>query len=89
MIIEYKDYRMVPSINSAGFDLIRVVERTKKESTETYEGEDMLGYDMKLESIVSTIIALEMKKNIKTVSLQEFLTEYKRQKEELMNYVKL
>lgn len=89
MIIEYKDYRMVPSTNSAGFDLIRVVERTKKDTTETYEGEDVLGYDMRLETIVSEIVALEMKKKVKTVSLQEFLTEYKKAKEELMNYVKL
>ena len=89
MIIEYKDYKMVPSTNSAGFDLIRKVERTKKDTTETYEGEDVLGYDMKIETIISTIIAIEMKKNVKTVSLQEFLTEYKSQKQELMNYVKL
>lgn len=89
MIIEYKDYKIVPSTNSAGFDLIRKVERTKKDTTETYEGEDVLGYDMKIETIMSTIIAIEMKKNVKTVSLQEFLTEYKSQKNELMNYVKL
>ena len=89
MIIEYKDYKMVPSTNSAGFDLIRKVERTKKDTTETYEGEDVLGYDMKIETIISTIIAIEMKKSVKTVSLQEFLTEYKSQKQELMNYVKL
>jgi hypothetical protein len=89
MIIEYKDYKIVPSTNSAGFDLIRKVERTKKDTTETYEGEDVLGYDMKIETIISTIIAIEMKKNVKTVSLQEFLTEYKSQKNELMNYVKL
>jgi hypothetical protein len=89
MIIEYKDYKIVPSTNSAGFDLIRKVERTKKDTTETYEGEDVLGYDMKIETIISTIIAIEMKKNVKTVSLQEFLTEYKSQKQELMNYVKL
>lgn len=89
MIIEYRDYKIVPSTNSAGFDLIRKVERTKKDTTETYEGEDVLGYDMKIETIISTIIAIEMKKNVKTVSLQEFLTEYKSQKQELMNYVKL
>lgn len=89
MIIEYKDYKIVPSTNSAGFDLVRKVERTKKDTTETYEGEDVLGYDMKIETIISTIIAIEMKKNVKTVSLQEFLTEYKSQKQELMNYVKL
>jgi hypothetical protein len=89
MIIEYKDYKIVPSTNSAGFDLIRKVERTKKDTTETYEGEDVLGYDMKIETIISTIIAIEMKKKVKTVSLQEFLTEYKSQKQELMNYVKL
>lgn len=89
MIIEYKEYRMVPSMNSAGFDLIRKVERTKKDTTDVYEGEDVLGYDMRLESIVSTIIAIEMKKNVKTVSLQVFLTEYNSQKSELMNYVKL
>lgn len=89
MIIEYKDYKIVPSTNSAGFDLIRKVERTKKDTAETYEGEDVLGYDMKIETIISTIIAIEMKKNVKTVSLQEFLTEYKSQKNELMNYVKL
>lgn len=89
MIIEYKDYKMVPSTNSAGFDLIRKVERTKKDTTETYEGEDVLGYDMRLETIVSEIVALEMKKNVKTVSLQEFLEEYKREKQELLNQIKV
>ena len=59
MIIEYKDYKLVPSMNSAGFDLIRKVERTKKDTTDTYEGEDVLGYDMRLETIVSRIVELD------------------------------
>lgn len=89
MNIEYKDYIIKQSQNSAGFDLIRKVVRTKKGSEETYEGESNLGYDMKLESCFNKIIMEEMKNDDRIVELKEFLEEYNKQKEDLLQTVKL
>lgn len=71
------------------FDLIEKVVRNKKDSEETYEGENVLGYDMQIESCINLIIAEKFKDNKETVSLKQFLEEYKKEKEQLLKTIKL
>lgn len=77
------------SLHSNGFDLIKKVTRTKKESGEKYEAESVLGYDMKLEKAIETIISERMKDKEDTVELNEFLQAYKQEKEQLLSKIKL
>lgn len=95
MNIEYKDYLLKQSIGSDGFDLVRKVVRNKKDKAtgentgETYEAETVIGYDMTIEKCCKSIIMEELKQRQETVDFDRFLTEYTKQKEELLNTIKL
>ena len=65
------------------FDLVEIVERKKKNSEDTYSAESVVGYDMRIESCISRIISERLKNKKETVSLKQFLEEYKKEKEEL------
>jgi hypothetical protein len=71
------------------FDLIEKVIRQKKDSKDTYEAENVLGYDMSLETCVGNIISEKLKENKETVTLKQFLEEYKKEKEQLLKTIKL
>lgn len=76
------------------FDLIEVVTRQKvgkdrKPTGETYQSENIMGYDMSLENCIQKIVAEKLKVNESTVSLKEFLEEYKKEKEQLIKQIKL
>ena len=71
------------------FDLIEKVIRQKKDSEDTYEAENILGYDMQLESCINTIISEKLKDKKETVTLKQFLEEYKKEKEQLLKTIKL
>lgn len=88
MNIEYKDY-IIKQSTSDRFDLVQKVTRTKKDSEETYITNVDVGYDMRLESCINRIVLEQLKKKQETVSLQKFLTEYYKEKDELLNAIKL
>lgn len=71
------------------FDLVEKVVRQKKDSEDTYEAENILGYDMKIESCINTIISEKLKTKEETVTLKQFLEEYKKEKEQLLKTIKL
>lgn len=75
--------------SSNRFDLVEKVVRQKKDSEDTYEAENTLGYDMKIESCINTIISEKLKTKEETVTLKQFLEEYKKEKEQLLKTIKL
>ena len=95
MNIKIGKYRINQSVNSARFDLVEVVKRQKKDKAtgkpngETYEAENNLGYDMRLESCIERIVINKLRENTKTVELKEFLEEYRKEKQEIEKLVKL
>lgn len=71
------------------FDLVKSVERTSKKDGSTSEAEKVLGYDMKIKSCINMIIFERLNDKKETVTLKEFLQEFKQQKEELLKHIKL
>lgn len=88
MNIEYKNYK-IKQTSALKFDLIKLVEREKKETKEKYIAESTMGYDMQLENCCKNIVLDLMKSKEETTDLKNFLTEYKREKEELLKTIKL
>ncbi len=87
--IEIKDYLLTPSENAKGrFDLSKKVIRTKKDTKETYESDDVIGYGMTLESCVGEIIAHELDKDDSIVSLLQFVNAYRKERELIMDILK-
>lgn len=90
MKIEYKNYVITPPQHGGGFDLSRKVTRKKMDKTtkeptgETYEAEKIIGYNMGVETIIQHIIEAELSNNNETISLERFLEEYKREKNEIL-----
>jgi len=89
MIIKIDERFYLNQSNSDRFDLVEKVVRSKKDSEETYEAENVLGYDMQIENCIKKIIAERLKDNKETVSLKQFLEEYKKEKEQLLKTIKL
>ena len=93
MNIEYKNYILEQDSNGR-FDLKQKVERNKLDENKNQTGEKYssvkdLAYSMTFENIIKRILLLELYKNRKTVDLKKFLTEYKKEKEELLQTIKL
>jgi len=83
MNIEYKNYVIAQS-QSDRFHLQKKVLRKKKDDETEYEVLDDMAYDVKLDSAINFIIHEELSEKKETVTLKEFLNEFKREKEELM-----
>lgn len=85
------DYKLVQSEHAPQmFDLIRTVTRTKRktdpsEEDETYNAEIFDSYGMSIEHCIEKIIFFELGKNHETLTLKEFLSEYRKTKEQILN----
>ena len=89
MIITYLDYKLEQSEHAPSrFDLIRKTIRTKRESEETYETDDIVGHGYLLENAIENIIYLEIKKKNEILTLKEFLNEFRKEKELVLNELK-
>lgn len=88
MIIKVEKYVLSQSTNSNGFDLSEVVEKTKKETGEKYAGEKPIGYDMRLETCVETIVMNNLKEKEDVVGLNEFIEVFKEEKQKISNLLK-
>ena len=86
MIIEYKNYVMKQTSNNR-FDLQEKITRTKKGTEENYEALNDLAYDVRLEYAIELIVFEELRKREETVTLKEYLREFKKEKEELLNVI--
>lgn len=76
MIITFRDYIMEAD-KEGGFHLRKKVIATSKETGEKYETEDTIGYNMRLESCIKKIIHLNHCTKEETMSLKEYIKEYK------------
>lgn len=91
MNIKIKDYLLVPSDAAKDrFDLSVSVTRErinkKREKTgETYEDHNVIGYGMTLGSCITKIISNELANDERVVSLAEFVDEYEKQRESIMD----
>lgn len=82
MDIKIKEFLLTPSLNSpTRFDLQREITRTKRESTETYRALEDLGYGMSLPSCIEHIISIKLTEKEDIVTLKEFITEYKNERD--------
>ena len=71
------------------FDIVEMVTRTKKDSEETYKAEQIIAYDTRLENAISRVVLEKLREKEKTVTLNEFLNEYKKEKELLTKQINL
>jgi len=92
MKIKYKNYLLTPT-DSRRWDFSKIVIKKRigngdkrNPNGEEYESEDILGYDMRMESIIEDILMLETVNKLKdeTVELKEFIKTYKECKDELI-----
>ena len=81
MEIKYKDYFLVQDGNH--FDLHKEIEKTKKDTGETYTSRKELGYGYSLLSAINRIVNEELASKNITVDLKEYLELFKQEKEEL------
>ena len=102
MIIKYKNYELRTSPNvKERFDVIRIRplimnsgEKMKKKHGDKPVGsvvgnkEDELGLDMRLEYALDLLIKHELGERSDTVSLRDYLAEYKKSKDEVLTMLK-
>ena len=87
------DYKLVQSEHAPHrFDLVRKITRTRRKADpakedETYESEVFDSYGMTIEHCVEKIIFFELEKNHETLTLKEFLIEYRKLKEQILNFL--
>jgi hypothetical protein len=84
-------YRLVSQ--EVGFDVIEKVVRHKnkkgekginaEKTGETYESDNVLGYNMSLEGAIKKLIHLTLHTKKLKLTLSEFLEEYKKEKERI------
>lgn len=86
MNIEFENYRMEPE--DCRFNLYKKGESTKKETGEKYESETVLGYAMSFERCLHVIATDILAEKEKTVSINEWIAEYKAIMNKLMNVLK-
>lgn len=92
----YKHYTIIPSQKGMAFDLRETTTRQKigtgdrsKPNGEFYEGEDTISYDMPFEYVCERIISIETAKGESVEPITSLLEEYKKEKQELLAYIKL
>ena len=86
---------MTPNDGSSDrLDLEKIVTKTRKakedQAEEKYEGSNIMGYSMRFTTCIEKIITEETNKKHKKdqiIELKEYIAEYKRQKEELKQYI--
>lgn len=88
MTIDLGDFRLIQQ--EVGWDIVEIVTSRKmgdgtinKPTGEEYQKESEIAYNMQLHNALEHIIHLRTKKNESTVSLNKFLTEYRKEKQEL------
>ena len=75
MNIKFENYVMVPE--DVRFNLTKTVTRKKEDSGEEYQGEVSLGYAMTFEHCIDVIAHDKLASDDKTVSITEWIKEYK------------
>ena len=88
MIIEYKNYILEQTVHDR-FNIKHIVKFKDKKTGETKIREDILAYDVTIETGINEIIFYRLKKKQETTDLKGFIQEFKREKEELINTLKL
>lgn len=84
MIIEERDFRIIPiNENSYFFDLELLKEvKGKSEIREEFKN---VGYGLTLVNCIKKIVMFRISKKAEILSLQQFLTEYKKINDELVS----
>ena len=94
MIIEYKRFKLEPTVSNR-FNLTRsFTKRVQKFGTKEYTGEtreetEDMGYDMTFEKCLNEILHWRLRNKQETTDLKGFIKEFKKEKEELINTLKL
>ena len=85
--IVYKKFKLIPCDNAVGkFDLFGPRIRTKKETSETYEIEDLIGYGFTIPEAIKQISFIETRNKITEdkVELKEYLEKFLQIKNEIL-----
>ena len=85
MDIEYKKFVIASSANSSRFNLLERIIRTNKVTKEKTNETKVLGYDMSFEVCLSEILNLRLQEKKKTVTIKDYIEEYKKERQELLN----
>ena len=86
MNIQIGDYIAKPCEgNIQKFDLFKKTITVKKLTGEKVDSEINEGYGMSIENIVQKILMSNLAENKSTVGLTEFIAEYKKEKEQILN----
>lgn len=91
MEIKILDYKLVQSEHAPErFDLVQTITRTKRklnpdDPDETYPADICDNYGMSLEHSIEKIIFFELQKHNNTLTLSQFLEEYKSLKNQILN----
>jgi len=86
MNILFENYRMEPE--DCRFNLYKIGESTKKDTGEKYLSETSLGYAMSFERCLHVISTDILAEKEKTVTISEWISEYKAIMNKLMNVLK-
>ena len=86
MIIEYKNYILEQTIHDR-FNVKKKGTRVHKKTGKIVD--DILAHDVTIETGVNEIIYHRLKKKQETTDLKGFIKEFKKEKEELINTLKL
>ncbi len=88
MRIEYENYVIEQTVMNR-FDLLEKVEAVKKATKEKYDSEYVLAYGVRLDRAVELIIHDKLKRNKSVVTLNEFLREYKKERNKIFEIIDL
>ena len=100
MVIEYKNFKLIPGNGIYTWDLTRTVPTTAiNEKIAQMNGvkvgeptgrtkEDEIGYDYRLEVALKIIIEIILAEKEGTVNLTQYLVAYVKEKQELVEYIK-
>lgn len=76
MIIEESDFRLIPCENSFDLELLYTVNKGKKNERKEFKN---VAYGLQLDNAIQRIIMYRLNNKFETVTLKEFLKEYKDQ----------
>lgn len=87
MKIEYGIYSIEPE--NMAYNLFKKVVAKKKKTGEEYENNLNLGWGMRFETCIEKMITDSLADNQSTVSLREYIDEYRKIREDFLLKVKL
>ena len=88
MVIEESDFRLESLSDMSHFWDLELLYTIKPKGGEPREEFKIAAYGIKLETAIDKIINYRIRKKVETTSLENYLSMYKKEKEQLVNILK-